>query len=72
MLTTMNKEASSAATYLSARQAEPALALEEGFEPGAKPFNSYEGEKVEFPCKGYQEYKCLFNKLFFEMPFPFW
>ena len=44
MLTTMHKEGSSA-TYLSAWQAEPPLALEEGFEPGAKPFNGFEEKK---------------------------
>lgn len=44
MLTMMNKEGSST-TYQSARQAEPPLALEEGFEPGAKPFNGYEEKK---------------------------
>lgn len=71
MLTTMHKGGSSA-TYLSTGQAEPPLALEESFEPGAKPFRGFEEKKIELPCKGYQEYKCLFNKLFFEMPFPFW
>lgn len=67
----MKREGSSA-TYLSAWQAESHVSLEKDFEPGAKPFHGYEEKKVEFPCKGYQEYKCLFNKLFFEMPFPFW
>ena len=67
----MNKDSAST-TYLAGRQVEPHLALEEGFEPGAKRFNCYEGGRgdVEFPCKGYQEYK-LFNKLFFEFLFHF-
>lgn len=44
LLTVINKEGSPA-TYLSNRQAGPHLTLEEGFKPGAKPFNGYEGWK---------------------------
>lgn len=44
MLTVMNRE-SSRAIHLSAQQAEPHLALEEGFEPGAEPFNGCEEKK---------------------------
>lgn len=40
----MNKESSST-IYLAALHVEPHLVLEEGFEPGAKPFNGYEGKK---------------------------
>ena len=36
------KRKGSSATYLSAWQAESSVSLEEGFEPGAKPFHGYE------------------------------
>lgn len=71
MLTVRNREGFWA-VHLSARQAEPHHALEEGSELGVKALNGKEEIKKVFPCKDYQECKCLFHKLFFEMPFPFW
>lgn len=47
------------------RKERPLPASAQGsFEPGAKPFNGHEEKKVSFPCKGYQEYKRPFTKLF--------
>ena len=67
----MKREASSA-TYLQPGRLSPVLVWKRVLSQEPSPFMATKEKKEEFPCKGYQEYKCLFNKLFFEMPFPFW